>query len=48
VPGETGFKACCDVVNLGPALYDGKLISATLDGRLIALDAKTGSLIWSI
>ena len=47
VPGETGFKACCDVVNRGAALYDGKVYSGTLDGRLIALDAKTGKLAWS-
>ena len=47
VPGETGFKACCDVVNRGVALYDGKVYSGTLDGRLIALDAKTGKLVWS-
>ncbi len=47
VPGETGFKACCDVVNRGAALYDGKLYVGTLDGRLIALDAKTGTLVWS-
>ena len=47
VPGEAGFKACCDVVNRGPALYDGKIYSGTLDGRLIALDAKTGKLVWS-
>lgn len=47
VPGETGFKACCDVVNRGVALYDGKVYSGTLDGRLIALDAKTGALVWS-
>ncbi len=48
VPGETGFKACCDVVNRGAALYDGKIYSGTLDGRLIALDAKTGKLVWSV
>ncbi len=47
VPGETGFKACCDVVNRGAALFDGKVYVGTLDGRLIALDAKTGKLIWS-
>ncbi len=47
VPGETGFKACCDVVNRGVALYDGKVFVGTLDGRLIALDAKTGKLLWS-
>lgn len=48
VPGETGFKACCDVVNRGAAIYDGKVYVGTLDGRLIALDAKTGKLVWSV
>ena len=47
VPGETGFKACCDVVNRGAAMYNGRIYSGTLDGRLIALDAKTGKLVWS-
>ena len=47
VPGATGFKACCDVVNRGAALYKGMVFSGTLDGRLIALDARTGKLIWS-
>ncbi|MEO0499336.1 MAG: PQQ-dependent dehydrogenase, methanol/ethanol family [Pseudomonadota bacterium] len=46
VPGEAGFNACCDVVNRGAAIYDGKVYSGTLDGRLIALDAKTGELVW--
>lgn len=48
VPGETAFKACCDVINRGAAYYEGKIYSATLDGRLIALDAKTGKLAWSV
>ena len=30
-----------------PRSYDGKLIIATLDGRLIALDRQTGTLLWS-
>lgn len=47
VPGERGFSACCDVVNRGVAVYKGKVYSGTLDGRLIALDAKTGKLVWS-
>jgi quinohemoprotein ethanol dehydrogenase len=42
VPGERGFSACCDVVNRGVAVYDGRIYFGTLDGRLIALDAKTG------
>jgi quinohemoprotein ethanol dehydrogenase len=46
VPGETGVNACCDVVNRGVAVWDGKVFSATLDGRLIALDATTGKPVW--
>lgn len=47
VPGETGVKACCDVVNRGLAAWQDKLFLGTLDGRLIALDRETGSPIWS-
>lgn len=46
VPGETGRKACCDVVNRGVAVYKGKVFVASLDGRLFALDAATGKKIW--
>jgi quinohemoprotein ethanol dehydrogenase len=47
VPQELGIKACCDVVNRGPAVYHGKVYVGTLDGRLVALDAATGRVIWS-
>jgi quinohemoprotein ethanol dehydrogenase len=47
VPGAAGAKACCDVNSRGPALYLDKLIIATLDGRLIALDRATGTPVWS-
>lgn len=33
--------------NRGLSFYKGKVFAATWDGRLIALDAKTGKLIWS-
>jgi alcohol dehydrogenase (cytochrome c) len=33
-------------VNRGAAYLDGKVFRGTNDGRLIALDAKTGALIW--
>ncbi len=46
VPKEWGQKACCDVVNRGVAVYKGKVYSATLDGRLAALDAATGKVVW--
>ena len=47
VPGETGVKACCDVVNRGLAAWGNMLFLGTLDGRLIALDRGTGREIWS-
>ncbi len=43
-----GVKACCDVVNRGVAFWKGRLFVGTIDGRLIALDAKTGGEIWSV
>jgi quinohemoprotein ethanol dehydrogenase len=39
---------CCDVVNRGVALYHGKVYLGTLDGRLIALDAKSGHPVWEV
>jgi quinohemoprotein ethanol dehydrogenase len=38
--------ACCDVVNRGVAAWNGKIYVGSLDGRLIALDAKTGKVVW--
>ena len=39
---------CCDVVNSGVALYHQKVFLGTLDGRLIALDIRTGKPVWDI
>jgi PQQ-dependent dehydrogenase (methanol/ethanol family) len=46
VDRAVGAKACCDVVNRGVALHDGKVFVGVIDGRLVALDAKTGSVAW--
>ena len=46
VPRQWGKYACCDVVNRGVAVWKGRVFVGTLDGRLIALDAGTGELIW--
>jgi quinohemoprotein ethanol dehydrogenase len=46
VPREGGYKGCCDVVNRGVALYQGKVFVASHDGRLIALDAASGKKVW--
>ena len=48
VPGKAGPRPCCDVVNRGAAYYQGKVYIGTLDGRLIALDAASGHLLWSV
>jgi alcohol dehydrogenase (cytochrome c) len=39
-------KACCDAVNRGAALYDGKLIYNLLDDHTVAVDAETGKELW--
>jgi PQQ-dependent dehydrogenase (methanol/ethanol family) len=44
---ETVPVMCCDVVNRGLAYADGKIFLNQADTTLVALDANTGSLIWS-
>jgi quinohemoprotein ethanol dehydrogenase len=48
VPGEWAVNACCDVVNRGVAVWQGKVYLGTIDGRLIAVDAATGKSVWDI
>src|SRR5665213_1278806 len=45
---EIGPDICCDAVNRGVAVWKGRVYVATLDGRLIALDAATGNAQWSV
>src|SRR5213593_1716048 len=40
-------KVCCGIVNRGLAIYQGKIIAPALDGRLIALDAVDGRVLWT-
>lgn len=47
VPREMARLACCEPVSRGLAMWNGKIIIATLDGRLIALDRKTGTPVWT-
>jgi len=46
VIGAKGAHACCDVVNRGVAVWEGKVFAGTIDGRLVALDAATGRELW--
>jgi quinohemoprotein ethanol dehydrogenase len=48
VSGEAGARACCDVVNRGVAVSGGRVYLGALDGRLFALDAKTGAPLWEV
>ncbi|WP_338467853.1 PQQ-dependent dehydrogenase, methanol/ethanol family [Novosphingobium sp. ZN18A2] len=46
VPRSTLVRACCDAVNRGVALYGNRVFVGTLDGRLVALDQKTGKVLF--
>jgi len=39
-------QLCCGNQNRGATYWNGKIIWATLDGRLVAVDAKKGTLVW--
>lgn len=39
---------CCDTVNRGVAVADGKVFLAQADNTVVALDAATGQPIWSV
>lgn len=45
-PKEIAIKVCCGIVNRGIAAYEGKIYLGTLDGYLVAIDAKTGQEAW--
>ena len=48
VPGIWDVRACCGVQNRGVAVWQGRVFSATLDGRLLSLDAASGELLWEV
>lgn len=45
-PADAMRIACCGMISRGLALYDGKVFRTTLDANVLALDAKTGKLLW--
>ncbi len=47
-PPETLRSVCCGIVNRGAAIYQGMIIRALMDDRIVALDAKTGKQIWEV
>src|SRR5712664_259059 len=42
------IRPCCGRVNRGLAILGDKVFLGTLDAHLIALDAKTGSVVWDV
>jgi quinohemoprotein ethanol dehydrogenase len=42
-----GARLCCGINSRGIALYEGKVLVPVIDGRMQALDAATGKLLWS-
>jgi alcohol dehydrogenase (cytochrome c) len=47
-PPETLRVVCCGIVNRGAAIYEGMIIRALMDDRLIALDAKSSKEILAV
>jgi quinohemoprotein ethanol dehydrogenase len=47
VPREMARYACCEPVSRGLAMWRDRIIIATLDGRLVALDKATGEPVWT-
>ncbi|MBR0758097.1 PQQ-dependent dehydrogenase, methanol/ethanol family [Bradyrhizobium jicamae] len=47
IPDDVLQYACCDVNSRGVSYADGKIFVGRLDGKLTALDAKTGKEVWT-
>lgn len=45
---QVNRDVCCDEVNRGVAVWQGKVYVASLDGRLFALSAATGAVAWQV
>lgn len=46
LPGD--IRPCCGRVNRGLAILGDKLFMGTLDSHVIALDTKTGNIVWDV
>ncbi|MEO6152842.1 MAG: PQQ-dependent dehydrogenase, methanol/ethanol family [Croceibacterium sp.] len=47
VPREMARYACCEPVSRGLTMWHDRIVIATLDGRLIALDKANGKPVWT-
>jgi quinohemoprotein ethanol dehydrogenase len=48
IPRAYFTKICCGPSNRGVALYNGRVFAGIPDGRVVALDQKTGKVVWSV
>ncbi|MGH8598166.1 MAG: PQQ-binding-like beta-propeller repeat protein, partial [Gammaproteobacteria bacterium] len=48
LPEDVGKTMCCDIGNRGAALYGNKVFVATPDAHVVALDMKTGTVVWEV
>ena len=42
------INVCCDAVNRGVAILDDRVFVGTVDAHLVALNAKTGAVLWDV
>lgn len=47
-PRKKDYPMCCGPGNRGVAVADGKVFIGTVDARLVALDAKSGKVVWDV
>ncbi|MFT4566681.1 MAG: quinohemoprotein ethanol dehydrogenase [Saprospiraceae bacterium] len=45
---DSNIKLCCGFSNRGLAMYKGDLFMGTLDGKLLSIDASTGTKNWEV
>jgi alcohol dehydrogenase (cytochrome c) len=48
LPPQTQLRVCCGMVNRGFAVLGERLFMNTLDAHVIALDMKTGNVLWDV
>ena len=42
------LRVCCSMANRGFAVHGGRLYMGTLDAHVVALDSKTGKVVWDV
>lgn len=47
-PRKKDYPLCCGPANRGVAVADDKVFIGTVDARLVALDAKSGKVLWDV